>query len=47
MSEPRRFPAPWSVEERPACFIVHDANGQRSGISTTRKNLDGAAPPTC
>jgi hypothetical protein len=27
-SEPRRFPPPWSVEERPACFIVSDANGQ-------------------
>ncbi|HEY5065065.1 MAG TPA: hypothetical protein VIJ04_09640 [Xanthobacteraceae bacterium] len=24
----RRFPPPWSVEERPACFIVNDANGQ-------------------
>ena len=23
----RRFPPPWSVEERPACFIVKDANG--------------------
>ena len=25
---PRRFPPPWSIEERPACFIVSDANGQ-------------------
>jgi hypothetical protein len=24
----RRFPAPWSVEEIDACFIVHDQNGQ-------------------
>jgi len=24
----RRFPPPWSVEERPACFIVRDASGQ-------------------
>ncbi len=23
----RRFPAPWSVEERPACCIVKDATG--------------------
>jgi endo-1,4-beta-D-glucanase Y len=23
----RRFPPPWSVEERPACYIVHDATG--------------------
>ena len=28
MTEPRRFPPPWSVEECPACFIVSDANGQ-------------------
>jgi endo-1,4-beta-D-glucanase Y len=24
----RRFPPPWSVEERPACYIVNDANGR-------------------
>ena len=24
----RRFPAPWSVEETDACFIVRDAGGQ-------------------
>ena len=23
----RRFPPPWSVEERPACYIVKDASG--------------------
>ena len=28
MPERRRFPPPWTVEERPACFIVKDANGQ-------------------
>jgi hypothetical protein len=33
MSEPRRFPPPWSVEEPDPkldrqCFIVRDANGQ-------------------
>jgi hypothetical protein len=28
MPEPRRFPPPWSVEERPTCFIVKDASGQ-------------------
>jgi hypothetical protein len=22
---PRRFPPPWIVDERPACFIVYDA----------------------
>ena len=24
----RRFPPPWSVEERDACFTVSDKNGQ-------------------
>jgi hypothetical protein len=28
MSYPRRFPPPWSVEERQSCFIVKDGNGQ-------------------
>jgi hypothetical protein len=27
----RRFPAPWSVEERGESFIVHDATGQALG----------------
>ena len=25
---PRRFPPPWSIEERQQSFIVTDANGQ-------------------
>ena len=25
---PRRFPAPWTAEVTPNCFIVRDANGQ-------------------
>ena len=24
----RRFPAPWSVEEQPACFVLREHNGQ-------------------
>jgi HEPN domain-containing protein len=28
VTDPRRFPPPWSVEETDACFIVRDANGQ-------------------
>jgi hypothetical protein len=28
MPSPRRFPPPWSIEERQACFIVNDGNGQ-------------------
>jgi hypothetical protein len=27
MTDRRRFPPPWSVEERPACYIVKGANG--------------------
>jgi hypothetical protein len=29
----RRFPAPWSVEELEACFVVKDAGGQKLGYS--------------
>jgi hypothetical protein len=29
MTEPRRFPPPWSIEERQESFIVKDANGQQ------------------
>jgi hypothetical protein len=29
MSSPRRFPPPWSIEERQESFIVKDANGQQ------------------
>ena len=28
MTEPRRFPPPWTVVETDACFIVKDSNGQ-------------------
>ena len=27
MPAPLRFPPPWSIEERQACFIVKDGNG--------------------
>ena len=29
MTNPRRFPAPWSVEELDACFVVKDDAGQK------------------
>jgi hypothetical protein len=29
MSDTRRFPPPWSVEEQEACFVVRDHNGQQ------------------
>src|SRR5580693_7943866 len=28
MSEPRRFPPPWIVDETDACFIIRDGNRQ-------------------
>jgi hypothetical protein len=28
MTQPRRFPPPWMIEETPACFIVRDQGGQ-------------------
>ena len=28
---PRRFPAPWSIEELAECFIVRDASGRALG----------------
>ena len=37
MSAPRRFPPPWSIEERPACYIVRDRNGQALASSILRK----------
>ncbi|HEY1598946.1 MAG TPA: hypothetical protein VGG64_05055 [Pirellulales bacterium] len=32
MPERRRFPPPWTIEERPACFIVKDASGQELAL---------------
>ena len=29
LTQPRRFPPPWSVEEQEACFVVRDHNGQQ------------------
>jgi hypothetical protein len=29
MTQPRRFPPPWSIEEQFACFVVRDHNEQR------------------
>jgi len=28
VTEPRRFPSPWSADDNGACFIVMDHNGQ-------------------
>jgi hypothetical protein len=29
VSDARRFPPPWSVDELEACFVVRDSNGQQ------------------
>jgi len=29
LSQTRRFPPPWSVEEQVACFVVRDRDGQQ------------------
>jgi len=29
MTEPRRFPPPWTVEDLGSCFVVKDSNGQK------------------
>jgi hypothetical protein len=36
MPSPRRFPPPWSIEERQESFIVKDANGQQLDASICR-----------
>ena len=32
MTERRRFPPPWQIEEREECFIIHDATGRPLGF---------------
>ena len=36
----RRFPAPWSVEETDACFIVRDVNGQAQAQRRARLRVE-------
>jgi len=33
---PRRFPAPWSVEDIGACFVVKDSGGQKAFVRLLR-----------
>ena len=47
MTENRRFPPPWTVEETDACFIVRDHNGQALSPSISRKSLGGDRPQSC
>lgn len=37
----RRFPAPWSIEEKDGSFIVKDANGLRLAFVYWPTNFDG------
>jgi hypothetical protein len=41
----RRFPAPWSVEETDACFIVRDVNGQAQARRRARLECGGPRVP--
>jgi hypothetical protein len=34
MPSGRRFPPPWTVEDKGACFIVRDRNGQALAYSS-------------
>jgi hypothetical protein len=41
----RRFPAPWSVEELDACFVVRDNDGQKLALmSISRRSPAGDRP---
>jgi hypothetical protein len=37
MSDARRFPPPWSVEEQDACFVVVDHSGQKARCGASRQ----------
>jgi hypothetical protein len=41
MPPPRRFPPPWSIEERQESFIVTDANGQQIAYLISRMSRSG------
>ena len=44
MTDARRFPPPWSVEETDACFIVRDHNGQAlAWVSVARRSRGEAS----
>jgi hypothetical protein len=44
LPSPRRFPAPWSIEEQPACFVVSDANGQKLAYVYFEDELSASLP---
>jgi hypothetical protein len=45
MTERRRFPPPWSIEERQESFIVKDANGQQLAGPPRRQHRQAAGDP--
>jgi hypothetical protein len=48
MTEPRRFPPPWTAGETDACFIVKDHNGQAIAYHLFRRRTrPGAQRPAC
>ena len=44
MTAPRRFPPPWSIEERQESFIVKDANGQQIAYLYFEDEHSGKCP---
>ena len=52
MSDGRRFPPPWSVEDTPACFIVRDRDGKALAYvyyeeELGRRSVTRLSAPTC
>jgi len=46
MSQSRRFPPPWTVEDKDAYFIVRDHNGQALAYVYAEDKRTGAKPLT-
>jgi hypothetical protein len=44
---PRRFPPPWTVEDKDACFIVRDNNGQALAYVYSRMSRAADQRHTC
>jgi hypothetical protein len=42
----RRFPPPWTVEDKDACFIIRDHNGQALAYVYAEDKRTGAKPLT-
>ena len=42
----QQFPSPWTVEERPACFVVHDKTSQPLTYIHFENKFDRQSPMT-